>query len=76
MVVVTTPMGVHTPPAFAATTTIAPKRRRSSSIGIIFRNRLIMTIVTVKLFRMLLKTRGWAVVIFDIAINSTDRWEP
>mmetsp|Transcript_8086 Transcript_8086/g.16879 ORF Transcript_8086/g.16879 Transcript_8086/m.16879 type:complete len:408 (-) Transcript_8086:944-2167(-) len=52
MVVVTSPMGVHTPPAFAATTTMAPKRRRSDSEGMILRRRDTMTIVTVRLLRM------------------------
>mmetsp|Transcript_47424 Transcript_47424/g.143563 ORF Transcript_47424/g.143563 Transcript_47424/m.143563 type:complete len:225 (-) Transcript_47424:1424-2098(-) len=52
IVVVTSPIGVQTPPAFAATTTIAPKRRRSSSLGTSFRSKDTMTIVTVRLFNM------------------------
>ena len=42
-------MGV-TPPAFAATTTMAPKSLLSSSFGISLRNSDIMTMVTVRLF--------------------------
>mmetsp|Transcript_50929 Transcript_50929/g.75522 ORF Transcript_50929/g.75522 Transcript_50929/m.75522 type:complete len:266 (-) Transcript_50929:1238-2035(-) len=52
IVVVTSPMGVHTPPAFAATTTMAPKRRRSTSFGTNLRRRDTMTMVTVRLLRM------------------------
>mmetsp|Transcript_309 Transcript_309/g.342 ORF Transcript_309/g.342 Transcript_309/m.342 type:complete len:226 (-) Transcript_309:1160-1837(-) len=52
MVVVTSPIGVQTPPAFAATTTIAPKRRRSSSLGTSLRSKETMTMVTVRLFKI------------------------
>ena len=52
IVVVTSPIGVQTPPALAATTTIAPNKRLSSSLGINFRRRETITIVTVRLFNM------------------------
>ena len=48
IVLVTSPMRV-TPPAFAATTTMAPKSLLSSSFGISLRNSDIMTMVTVRL---------------------------
>mmetsp|Transcript_25798 Transcript_25798/g.75609 ORF Transcript_25798/g.75609 Transcript_25798/m.75609 type:complete len:312 (+) Transcript_25798:373-1308(+) len=49
MVVVTSPMGVQTPPALAAMTTMAPKSLRSSLSSMTLRSRLTMTIVTVRL---------------------------
>ena len=52
MVVVTSPIGVHTPPAFAATTTMAPNNLRSFSTCTSFFKRDHMTMVAVKLFRM------------------------
>mmetsp|Transcript_14064 Transcript_14064/g.28866 ORF Transcript_14064/g.28866 Transcript_14064/m.28866 type:complete len:225 (-) Transcript_14064:849-1523(-) len=52
IVVVTSPIGVHTPPAFAATTTIAPNSLRSTGSGMIFLSSETITIVTVRLFRM------------------------
>mmetsp|Transcript_39190 Transcript_39190/g.81341 ORF Transcript_39190/g.81341 Transcript_39190/m.81341 type:complete len:230 (+) Transcript_39190:384-1073(+) len=52
IVVVTSPMGVHTPPALAATTTMAPNKRRSLSSGTSFRSKDTITIVTVRLFRI------------------------
>mmetsp|Transcript_16185 Transcript_16185/g.44816 ORF Transcript_16185/g.44816 Transcript_16185/m.44816 type:complete len:218 (+) Transcript_16185:1273-1926(+) len=52
MVVVTSPIGVQTPPAFAATTTIPPKSFLSSTFGTSFFNSEHMTIVTVKLLRI------------------------
>mmetsp|Transcript_2759 Transcript_2759/g.5173 ORF Transcript_2759/g.5173 Transcript_2759/m.5173 type:complete len:271 (-) Transcript_2759:691-1503(-) len=54
IVVVTSPMGVHAPPALAAITTTAPSSLRSSpeSPGRIFRRSEIMTMVEVRLSRM------------------------
>mmetsp|Transcript_48054 Transcript_48054/g.82006 ORF Transcript_48054/g.82006 Transcript_48054/m.82006 type:complete len:274 (-) Transcript_48054:409-1230(-) len=52
MVVVTSPIGVHTPPALAATTTSAPNSFLSSLSGTSFRSRDTMTMVTVRLFKM------------------------
>mmetsp|Transcript_7061 Transcript_7061/g.24893 ORF Transcript_7061/g.24893 Transcript_7061/m.24893 type:complete len:246 (-) Transcript_7061:464-1201(-) len=52
MVVVTSPIGVQAPPAFAAMTTTAPKNLRSSSSGTSLRSRDTMTIVLVRLSRM------------------------
>ena len=50
IVVVTCSMGVHTPPAFAATATMAPTSLLSSSFGVRLRNSDTMTMVTVRLF--------------------------
>mmetsp|Transcript_12582 Transcript_12582/g.14382 ORF Transcript_12582/g.14382 Transcript_12582/m.14382 type:complete len:263 (-) Transcript_12582:1522-2310(-) len=55
IVVVTSPIGVHTPPAFAATTTMPPNNLRSFSLGINFLRSEHITIVTVKLFKMALR---------------------
>mmetsp|Transcript_14481 Transcript_14481/g.45246 ORF Transcript_14481/g.45246 Transcript_14481/m.45246 type:complete len:515 (-) Transcript_14481:296-1840(-) len=52
IVVVTSPIGVHTPPALAAITIIAPKSLRSSSESRSLRMSETITIVTVKLFKM------------------------
>src|SRR4029078_10248503 len=49
IVVVTSPIGVHAPPAFAATTTKQHKRKRSARCGIILRKRETIKIVVVKL---------------------------
>mmetsp|Transcript_17693 Transcript_17693/g.28963 ORF Transcript_17693/g.28963 Transcript_17693/m.28963 type:complete len:147 (-) Transcript_17693:1226-1666(-) len=52
IVVVTSPIGVQTPPALAATTTIAPNNLLSSSLGTNFLSKDTITIVTVKLFKI------------------------
>mmetsp|Transcript_25197 Transcript_25197/g.42203 ORF Transcript_25197/g.42203 Transcript_25197/m.42203 type:complete len:386 (+) Transcript_25197:1148-2305(+) len=52
MVVVTSPMGVHAPPALAAMTTTAPKNWRCLGSLMSFRSREIMTMVEVRLSRM------------------------
>ena len=49
IVVVTSPMGDHAPPAFAATTIIPANNIRSSLSSIIFRMRETITMVEVKL---------------------------
>mmetsp|Transcript_18368 Transcript_18368/g.29606 ORF Transcript_18368/g.29606 Transcript_18368/m.29606 type:complete len:260 (+) Transcript_18368:322-1101(+) len=52
IVVVTSPIGVQTPPALAATTTMAPKSFLSASFGTNFFKSEHMTMVTVKLLRI------------------------
>mmetsp|Transcript_9158 Transcript_9158/g.20825 ORF Transcript_9158/g.20825 Transcript_9158/m.20825 type:complete len:283 (+) Transcript_9158:1582-2430(+) len=54
MVVVTSPMGVHAPPALAAMTTAAPKYLRLSGSGMSLRSSDTMTMVDVRLSRMAL----------------------
>mmetsp|Transcript_13421 Transcript_13421/g.45372 ORF Transcript_13421/g.45372 Transcript_13421/m.45372 type:complete len:397 (+) Transcript_13421:81-1271(+) len=52
MVVVTSPIGVHAPPALAAITTMEPKSLRSSGSGKSLRRSETMTMVVVRLSRM------------------------
>ena len=49
MVVVTSPIGDHAPPALAAITTMAANHKRSSRLIINLRNRVTRTMVAVKL---------------------------
>ena len=49
IVVVTSPIGDHAPPAFAATTTMAAYQSRSSLLLISLRNKVTKTIVAVRL---------------------------
>jgi len=51
MMVVTSPIGDHAPPALAARTTMLTKNNRSSLVGMIFRIKATNTIVVVRLSR-------------------------